>query len=187
MAEAGRDPDTRAVRGFPPLADARARVLVLGSMPGVASLRAQQYYGHPRNAFWPIMGDIFGFDAAAPYAQRVAALRSHRVAVWDVLAACERPGSLDADIDRRSVEVNDFAGFLAAHPQLRRLCFNGATAQAMFRRHVLPTLAAPLAFDMVRLPSTSPAHAGMRPADKRRAWQAAVLDGHGHPAQDGPG
>ena len=88
--------------------------------------------------------------------------------------------------DRRSVEVNDFAGFLAAHPQLRRLCFNGATAQAMFRRHVLPTLAAPLAFDMVRLPSTSPAHAGMRPADKRRAWQAAVLDGPGHPAQDGP-
>ncbi len=187
MAEAGRDPDTRAVRGFPPLADARARVLVLGSMPGVASLRAQQYYGHPRNAFWPIMGDIFGFDAAAPYAQRVEALLAHRVAVWDVLAACERQGSLDADIDAASIEVNDFAGFLAGHPQLRRLCFNGATAQTMFRRHVLPRLAAPLPFDLVRLPSTSPAHAGMRLADKRRAWQAVAVDRPGRRAQDAQG
>ncbi len=187
MAEAGRNPEPHAVRGFPPLADSRARVLVLGSMPGVASLRARQYYGHPRNAFWPIMGDIFGFDAAAPYPQRVDALRAHRVAVWDVLAACERPGSLDADIDLRSVEVNDFAGFLAGHPQLRRLCFNGATAQAMFRRHVLPSLDAPVPFDMVRLPSTSPANAGMRLADKRRAWQAVAPDGIGRRTQAPPG
>jgi hypoxanthine-DNA glycosylase len=187
MAKAGRDLDTSAVRGFPPLADARARVLVLGSMPGVASLRAQQYYGHPRNAFWPIMGDIFGFDAAAPYPQRVAALQAHRVAVWDVLATCERPGSLDADIDLRSVVVNDFAGFLASHPQLQRLCFNGAMAQTMFRRHVLPSLAVPSAFDMVRLPSTSPANAGMRLADKRRAWQAVVADAAGSRARDSQG
>jgi len=186
MAEAGNDPEAGAVRGFPPLADARARVLVLGSMPGVASLRAQQYYGHPRNAFWPIMGEIFGFDAAAPYPQRVVALRTHRVAVWDVLAACERPGSLDADIDLRSIAVNDFAGFLARHPQLRRLCFNGAAAQTMFRRHVLPSLAAPVPFDMLRLPSTSPANAGVRLADKRRAWQAALTAGSGSRVRSGP-
>jgi double-stranded uracil-DNA glycosylase len=169
------------VQGFAPICRPDARVLVLGSMPGAASLRAQQYYGHPRNAFWPIMGALFGFDAAAPYAQRVQALLAHRVAVWDVLASCERAGSLDADIEAASVAVNDFAGFLGRHTQLRRVCFNGATAQAMFRRHVLPSLAVPLPFDMLRLPSTSPAHAGMALADKLRAWRVVDPD---HPDPD---
>lgn len=164
------------VQGFAPLSRPDARVLVLGSMPGIASLRAQQYYGHPRNAFWPIVGALFGFDARLPYAQRVAALLAHRVAVWDVLAACERKGSLDADIEADGIAVNDFAAFLAGHTQLRRLCFNGATAQTLFRRHVLPTLAEPLPFDMLRLPSTSPAHAGMAPADKLHAWRRVDPD-----------
>lgn len=174
MVKAGRNLDASAVRGFPPLADVRARVLVLGSMPGIASLRVRQYYGHPRNAFWPIMAGIFDFDAAAPYAQRVAALLAHRVAVWDVLAACERPGSLDADIDARSIEVNDFTGLVGGLPELRRVCFNGAKAMELFRRRVSPQLDIESPLELVPLPSTSPAHAGMSVAEKQRRWRQAL-------------
>lgn len=174
MDKPSSQPDAIAVQGFAPLADARARVLVLGSMPGVASLRARQYYGHPRNAFWPIMASVFGFDATAPYAQRVAALQERRVAVWDVLAACVRPGSLDADIDPRSIEVNDFAALFARMPELRRVCCNGATAHALFRSRVLPQLACAFSLELVQLPSTSPAHAGMGLDEKRRRWRQAM-------------
>jgi len=166
------------IQGFAPISRPDARVLVLGSMPGVASLRARQYYGHPRNAFWPIMGGLFGFDAQAPYAQRVAALLARRVAVWDVLAACERDGSLDAAIDAQSMQVNDFAGFFRAHPHVVRVCFNGATAHAVFRKLALPELEQVRQLDLLRLPSTSPAHAGMALADKRAAW--GVVGAHDH-------
>lgn len=166
------DPDTTLLQGFAPLSDSRARVLVLGSIPGTASLRLGQYYGHPRNSFWPIMAALFGFDAAAPYAQRVAALLNRRVAVWDVLAACERPGSLDADIVAASTQPNDFADFFARHTQIRRVCFNGAMAESLYRRHVVPQLGHQPLLEFVRLPSTSPAHAGMSLSAKRVAWQA---------------
>lgn len=167
--------DRRPVHGFAPIAGPNARVLVLGSMPGVASLRAGQYYGHPRNAFWPIMARLFGVDATAPYPQRVAALQRHGVAVWDVMAACVRPGSLDADIDPDSVQVNDFDHFLRGQPQLRRICFNGAKAHAVFRRQVVPALAAAPTLELVQLPSTSPAHAGMPFVDKCRLWRQHLL------------
>lgn len=164
------------IQGFAPISCPDARVLVLGSMPGVASLRARQYYGHPRNAFWPIMGGLFGFDAQAPYAQRVAALLARRVAVWDVLAACERDGSLDADIEARSIRVNDFAGFFRAHPHLVRVCFNGAKAFEVFRRRVVPLMHVVPLPELVRLPSTSPAHAGMPLAAKIAAWRVVESD-----------
>ncbi|HEY1078280.1 MAG TPA: DNA-deoxyinosine glycosylase [Fontimonas sp.] len=169
------------VSSFPPVAAADARVLVLGSMPGVASLSAQRYYAHPRNAFWPLMGELLGFDPQLDYERRLAALRRAGVALWDVLGHCERPGSLDADIVRDSCVPNDFAGFFNTHPQVRAVFFNGNTAAQAFRRQVLPTLTAN-SLALHTLPSTSPAHAGLSFARKRAAWQA-LADALQRPAQ----
>jgi hypoxanthine-DNA glycosylase len=172
--------DLAASVGFAPVARADARVLVLGSLPGQASLARQQYYAQPRNAFWKITGELFGFDPSLDYDSRLRALVEHRVALWDTCAAAVRPGSLDARILRASVVPNDFAPFLQAHPQLRRICFNGATAEALFERRVLPTLPEPSrALPRVRLPSTSPAHAGMNHARKLDAWREALEPGLG--------
>ncbi len=166
--------DATTLRGFAPLSDTRARVLVLGSMPGTASLRLGQYYGHPRNTFWPIMAALFGFDADAPYAERVAALLEHRVAVWDVLAACERKGSMDADIVATSMMPNDFADFFARHRAIVRICCNGAAAHRLYLQHIAPHWKPALPVDIIRLPSTSPAYAGMTVLDKQRAWRVVA-------------
>ena len=161
------------VSSFPPLAAPGARLLILGSMPGVASLQAQRYYAHPHNQFWPIMARLLGFDPGLPYAERCAALTAAGIAVWDVLQSCVRPGSLDADIDAASARSNDFATFLATQTQIRHILFNGGAAEALFRRHVLTTL--PLTgISCQRLPSTSPAHAALRPDAKQAAWRAAL-------------
>ena len=168
------DPDND-VTGLPPVVGGQPVALFLGNAPSVLSLARQQYYGNPRNAFWPIMAAVFGFDVTVPYLQRVAALQQNGVAVWDVLAACERPGSLDVDIVSDSIRVNDFDQFLRAHPGLRSVCFNGAKAQAIFRRQVLPMLAATPTFNMIQLPSTSPAHAGMPFDEKCRLWRQSLL------------
>lgn len=142
-------------------------------MPGKASLAAQEYYAYRQNAFWRIMGDLLGAGPELPYAQRLARLQAAGVALWDVMAACERPGSLDADIVGASIRANDFPGFLASHPGIRQVFFNGGTAEASFRRLVLPALAGhDLA--LTRLPSTSPAHAARSYAEKLAAWSAIV-------------
>ena len=165
------------VHSFPPLSNPEARVLVLGSMPGLASLRLQQYYGHPQNTFWKIVGEVLGFDPALAYELRTAALVERRVALWDVLASCVREGSLDADIDDASVAANDFATFFDAHPLIVRVCFNGAKAESVYRKHVLPQLDTSRGIHYLRLPSTSPAHAGMRLQAKAEAWRV-LADGH---------
>ena len=143
-------------------------------MPGVASLRLQQYYGHPQNAFRKIMGVVLGLDPTVAYEKRKAALVRHKIAVWDVMASCIREGSLDSDIDDSSIVANDFAAFFNSHPHVARVCFNGAKAESVYRKHVLPHLAAERAVQYVRLPSTSPAHAGMRFEAKAEAWR--VID-----------
>lgn len=164
---------TPPLRGLPPIENPSARVLVLGSMPGAASLAAGQYYAHPRNLFWPLMAELLGFDPALPYARRVAALKRARIALWDVIGSCARVGSLDARIDPASVVVNDFAGFLSRHPALALICFNGATAAAHWRRHVQARLAGRLP-PCVVLPSSSPANASIALAAKRAAWRVIV-------------
>jgi len=163
------------VRSFPPIARSDAHVLILGSMPGVVSLAAGQYYAHPRNAFWPIMGALYGARPGLAYGKRIACLKRHGVALWDVLQACEREGSLDADIRADSLQINDFAGFLRAHPRIDRVIFNGATAHRLYRRQVLSTLSASARdLRLLRMPSTSPAHAAMSFAAKLEAWRAAL-------------
>lgn len=161
------------VQSFPPIAAPDARVLILGSMPGVASLDAGQYYAHRQNAFWRILGTLLGFDPALPYAARQAALQAAGVAVWDVLASCVREGSLDASIDHDTVLPNDFPAFLVAHGGIGHVFFNGAVADTCFRRYVLPGLDAP-ALEFTRLPSTSPANASFSFERKLAAWRAIL-------------
>lgn len=162
------------VTGFLPETTEAPTVLVLGSMPGVISLRAQQYYAHPRNAFWPIAAAVFGFDVSLPYDRRLAALNAAGIALWDVLQACEREGSLDADIKADSVVPNDFPAFFVSHPKIRRVCFNGAKAAALYKRHVLPYVSAQTHIEYVALPSTSPAHAAAGFDAKLAAWRVGL-------------
>ncbi len=160
------------VHSFAPLAAVDARVLVLGSMPGKASLEAGQYYAHPRNAFWPIIEALFGIGRDSAYAARCAALLGQRVAVWDVLKTCTRTSSLDSDIDESSIVPNDFPQFFARHPQVSAIFFNGSMAERTFRRHVASQLAPALTgLDAIRLPSTSPANASYSWEQKLAAWQ----------------
>lgn len=163
------------VRSFPPIARSDAQVLILGSMPGIASLAAGQYYAHPRNAFWPIMGALYGARPGLAYGKRIACLTRHGVALWDVLQACEREGSLDTAIRADTLQTNDFAGFLRTHPRIERVIFNGATAHRIYLREVLPTLSsAARGLRLLRMPSTSPAHAAMKFTAKLEAWRAAL-------------
>ena len=161
------------VQSFPPIADARATRLILGSMPGAASLSANQYYAHPHNAFWRIMSSIVPIAPDALYAERVRALLDAKVAVWDVLRSCERPGSLDSSIRRDSEVANDFVAFFRQHPRILQVYFNGGAAEASFKRH-FATLLRDSTLSFQRLPSTSPAHASLRFEQKLVAWRAAM-------------
>jgi len=157
-------------RGFAPIEGADARVLVLGTLPSVESLRRSEYYANPRNAFWTVMGHLFDAGPNLPYAQRRDRLVACGVAVWDVLSAAEREGSLDSSIDARSAIPNDIGAFIAGHPELSHVFFNGASAEALFLRLVQPTLRGVRAVECSRLPSTSPANAAMSVEQKIAAW-----------------
>ncbi len=163
--------DKQQISGFAPIVGRQARTLILGSMPSEASLAAREYYGLPRNAFWPIMGELFGAGHQLPYENRIAVLKRQGIAIWDVLAECQRQGSLDSAINMRSVKINDFSGFFRRHRGIRRVFFNGSKAAEIFRRRVLPDVAllAPyLRYE--RLPSTSPAMASLSFSEKLTAW-----------------
>jgi TDG/mug DNA glycosylase family protein len=165
---------TRIV-GFAPIMVASSRVLILGSMPSVASLEKHQYYGKPQNAFWRIMGELFGAGPDLPYEERTEMLARQGVAVWDVLAACERPGSLDSAIKMQTIEANDFATLLGDQPIIKHIFFNGKKAEEIFRKRSLA------AVERVRpdvvftcLPSTSPAMASMNFAEKLDRWKVVA-------------
>jgi hypoxanthine-DNA glycosylase len=160
---------------FSPIADAHVRVLILGSLPGQVSLQRQQYYAQPQNAFWKIMGQLFGAGPELLYEERVQRLVQNGIALWDVCAAAQRPGSLDASIVHSSVVPNDLASFIESHPGVGLICFNGGKAAELYRRLVLPGLPATVyAIRYETLPSTSPAHAAMPFEEKLMRW-AAVL------------
>lgn len=157
--------------GFPPVARADAEILILGSLPGQRSIDEQQYYAHPRNAFWPIMKALFGVHGS--YAERVRQLVENRIALWDVLGSSLRPGSLDSSIELDSVRVNEFGPFLRSHQDLRLIAFNGKKAEQLFNRFVVADSVGP---EICRtgLPSTSPAYAAMPFSGKLARWQQAI-------------
>lgn len=158
------------IRSFAPIAGRNARVLILGSMPGRASLEAGRYYAHPQNAFWRIAAQLLRIEPDAPYGMRVQALKSARIALWDVLHSCVRQGSLDTMIEAEL--ANDFDAFFRTHKRITHVFFNGAKAEASYRRHVLGAMSIELQYQ--RLPSTSPAHASLSFARKLGAWQAVL-------------
>lgn len=157
--------------GFPPVGRADARILILGSLPGQQSIAAQQYYAHPRNAFWPIMKELFGIDGS--YAQRLSRLAAYRIALWDVLASSVRPGSLDSRIQHQSARANDFESFLAGHPDIQLIAFNGKKAEQLFARFVDGDLVGP-EIRQASLPSTSPAYAAMAFSGKLDVWRRTI-------------
>lgn len=158
------------LQSFPPIAAPAARILILGSMPGTASLEAGQYYAHPMNAFWRIMGDLFGAGRDVPYEKRTRILQDQGIAVWDVLQSCTRPGSLDQNI--RDEVPNDFARFFADHPALVRIGLNGGKAATSFRRHAARVC--PEHVRVTHLPSTSPAHAARTYSEKLALWRSGL-------------
>jgi TDG/mug DNA glycosylase family protein len=157
------------VQSFPPIVSQKSKVLILGSMPGEASLKTRQYYAHPRNTFWPVMGKLFRAGPWLPYQERVTLLQSAGVALWDSLQACVKIGSLDSSITDEV--ANDFPGFFDKHPNITHIFFNGMKAEKAFRRHALPSLTKDQHI-FARLPSTSPAHAAMTLDAKAQAWSA---------------
>lgn len=151
--------------GLPPVVGDGAVVLVLGSFPSERSLVAGEYYANRRNQFWALLGSIYGFDADAPYQQRIDSVTSHGVALWDVVHSCRRAGSLDTAIDRKTLVVNDFGPLFTQYPGIGRVFVNGLTAFDLFERHIQTGLLAQ------RLPSSSGA-LPMPFADKQARWQA---------------
>lgn len=167
-------------RGLPPVVGERPRLLILGSFPGEDSLRRQEYYAHPRNLFWPIMGALAGAGPDLAYPQRLERLKAAGIALWDVLGACRRQGSLDQRIEREAREPNDLRGFRRRHPSVGHCFLNGTMAGTVYAR--LPVAAAP-GLPATLLPSTSPAHARMRFADKLERWRAALAPFLGEPEE----
>lgn len=153
------------IYSFPPISDKNAKVLLLGTMPGIQSLTLNQYYGHHRNMFWKLIFTLFDAPFSVDYDLRKAILLKNNIAVWDVLSACIRKGSLDSAIAQ---EVpNDFTAFLEAHPHIEHIFFNGQKAAHYFKKHIVVSEK----YQLHTLPSTSPAHAGMSFEQKLAAWQ----------------
>lgn len=151
---------------FSPISQSNATVLILGTMPGAQSLALQQYYGHPRNAFWKIIFSVFETPFSTDYEQRKSVILDNRIALWDVLEACVREGSLDSAIEQEV--ANDFDSFLKAHPNITHIYFNGQKAAKFFKQH----FAVPDVYQLATLPSTSPAYAGMSFEKKLMQWES---------------
>ena len=158
-----------AVCAFPPIVGREPHTLILGTMPGGKSLLHQQYYAHPQNQFWRLMGDLYGAGRDLPYDRRLIRLKEQGIAVWDVLSSCKREGSMDADITEPV--VNDFPAFFRQYPTIRRVIFDSLTAENLYRRHIVPP--PPLVYS--RVPSPSPAYARLRYEEKLALWRDVLV------------
>ncbi|SEG12842.1 DNA-deoxyinosine glycosylase [Nitrosomonas ureae] len=169
------------IHSFAPIAGRHAKILILGSMPGEASLAANQYYAHPRNAFWPIMAPLLRIQANSRYEEKIIALKSSPIALWDVLKSCNRAGSLDSMIETGTQIVNNFPAFFAFHQHITHIFFNGGKAETCFKRNVIPGIK-PGSITLSRLPSTSPANARLSSDEKCKTWHQMIklaLEAHG--------
>lgn len=157
------------LQGFPPVIARDTHTLLLGSFPGEASLGAMQYYAHPRNQFWRLLGAVLGETTLhdLPYHERLRRVLSHGMGIWDVLDACHRAGSLDSAI--RDAQPNNFASLHEQAPSLKKICFNGQTA-GRFERAM-----AQAGYDTLVLPSSSPANARLSFDEKLALWRR-ILD-----------
>ena len=163
------------VTGFPPIADNNAIILILGSMPSIKSLQARQYYAHPRNSFWFIITKLFAKGIELDYGERKSLLLHNRIALWDVLSACQRKGSLDSSIIKKTTVANDFNNFFNLHPSLKAVYFNGTRAQQEYNKHVSPVIHDKFStIEYMRLPSTSPAMASLSREQKLQQWKAIL-------------
>ena len=161
--------------GFAAVGSPQPTVLILGSLPGVASLKEQQYFAHPRNQFWSIMATIVGFEVTSTYSDRVSCLAGRGIMLWDVVHSAHRVGSLDSSIKTPGLQVNKFS-FLLDSKSVKLIAFNGAAAEKYFNRYVVPDLTqrgvdASMLPKMIKLPSTSPANAGFSFEQKLSEWQ----------------
>lgn len=173
-------PSAGQAESFAPLLGKKLHTLVLGTMPGQKSLTLRQYYAHPRNALWPILCSIstneapcYSIHQTLSYEQRCQLVTDEGFGLWDVLASCVRPGSLDGSIVRTSEIPNPIHTLVAQHPELDRIVCNGRTAQTLFDRHIKPQLKIPLP-EIVSVPSTSPAMATLSLEEKYATWSAAI-------------
>jgi len=167
----------QTINGFQPVINPGATILILGSMPGKRSLQEDQYYAHPRNSFWRIFYTLFDVDNSLiaddnSYQKKLAFLKEANVALWDVLQSCTRESSLDSDIVESSIIKNDFSTFFINHKSIQHIYFNGAKAEVLYKRYVIPALDGQgRSLPMTRLPSTSPAYAAMSFEEKLKRWQ----------------
>ena len=164
------------IHSFPPISNHNVSQLILGSMPGKASLSANQYYGHPRNNFWKFIDSIKGIQQSLPYEARCEKLADSGIAIWDVLKTCTRTSSLDSDIVESSIVANDFEAFFKLNPNVTNIYFNGAMAEKSYIKHVLPHLSARHSLiQTTRLPSTSPANASIPMDVKLKQWSVIAI------------
>jgi double-stranded uracil-DNA glycosylase len=158
------------ITSFKAFAQADAERLILGSIPGVESLRQQQYYAYPHNCFWKIMGELFSFDYHISYDERMDNLLQNHIALWDTVQCCVRPGSMDSDI--KLAKPNDFEKLFKDCPNIKKVFFNGQTAHKLFIKHQkqmsLPEL------ELIVMPSTSPANAAVSYQKKLEAWRQII-------------
>lgn len=167
--------DPEFLSGLPLIEATTTQLLILGSMPGQESLNRQQYYAHPRNTFWFIMANLLKIGSTLSYPEHQKMLKQNRISLWDVLNNCVRPGSLDSDIVAISEVANNLGDFYRRHPELQAIAFNGRKARHSFTRHFLRRDKKRWQnLTLIDLPSTSPAHATLRPAEKLLRWQESL-------------
>jgi len=162
------------IESFEPVIGTNPKVLILGSIPGIASLQVQQYYAHPRNLFWPIMAKLFDVEWDNEYESRIRQVKKLPVVLWDTLKACHREGSLDSAILKDELEANDILGLLKSHPGIDLIAFNGAASEKYFKQTVGRLLTDEQQVDLQRLPSTSPAHASKNFQQKLEDWKVVM-------------